>query len=814
MRTRKHCSERVDIETLERRCCPAAVVISGDQTILEAGRPIVLTLSLAAPERGPVVVGYSLSGDAKANHDYRLAMSGRPLPVPEGAVTFRPGETSKLITVLPLTDALREPTERFTVHFTPLRNAELATATATITLLDDDNYTASITGPTRVIPNSLAEFTVRLSAPASKTEVIQVSTEAGSASGGTDFRPLTRLPLIFNPGESSKSFRVPVLANAAAETDETFFITAQSRDPRFPNISRRIVVIEGDGPAPPSTLSVAPTSITEGNAGSRTAWFTVSLSANTAEEVTVRYDTEDGTATVVDGDYEATTGGILTFAPGETVKSVGVTVLGDTKAESDETLGLRLSAPVNALLTTATALCTIRDDDSGPPPAAQAAWTIMVYMTGEDLNTFARDDINEMEQFLSTLPINPGVRIVVAWDQPKTGVGQSYATANGTQAAWRGYGRSVLQADSSAAIASAFDLSVGEQNTGDPAVLVDFMKWAAQQAPATNYALQLWGHGGGLAGSQFDSESGGGDALTINEFVSALGAAGVPPVQLVSYDNCLMAMAEIGYAAATRFAGHFVASEELVPGTGQNYRNAYGALNTNPTTVTSAALAAGMVASYQTQYVGQFVGQSAWDTFSAVATSGYTQLISALSQFVIATEPLATTDRTTLRGLATAAPSISLYEASFRDLGRFMARVATAGPLPQTVRAAATAVGSALTAMVSAKTADARSSSGMAIYLPTQPDAYLGSYANTASAFCSATGWDRFARWMATGNRNSKEVPSGVEQQRSSSSNSRSFGKTLAEFTSFFWATHGMADQSHGQSNEARGRGRGISRFR
>lgn len=812
MPSRKPRSARFDIESLERRDCPAAVAISGDQSLPEGGGPIVLTVSLAAPDRQPVVVGYSLTGDATVGRDYRLAVAGRGLAVPAGSLTFRPGETSKVITVTPLNDALRERTERFTMNIMPLRNAQITAGTATVTLLDDDNYTASIIGPALVQPGTPAEFTVRLSAPATKTEVIHVSTEAGSASDTTDFRPLTRLPLVFNRGETSKSFRVPILANTADEPDETFFITAQSSDPKFPNITRRIVTIDGDGLAPPPTVSVAPTSVTEGNAGTVTASFTVSLSAPVAEQVTVRYDTADGTATKADGDYESVVNGTLTFAPGETVKSVGVTVRGDTKAEPDETFTLILSAPVNATLGTATAIGTIRDDDSGPPPPPQAAWTIMVYMTGEDLNTYARDDINEMEQFLSTLSANAAVRIVVGWDQPKAGVGQSYATGNGAQAAWRTYGRSVLKADTAAAIASSFDISVGEKNTGDPAVLVDFMKWAAQQAPAANYALQMWGHGGGLTGSQFDSESGG-DALMINELVSALGTAGVPPVQLVSYDNCLMGMAEIGYAAATRFTGDFVASEELVPGTGQNYLTAYAALKTSPATVTSAALAAGMVASYQNQYVGTFTGNFVWDTFSSAATSGYDRLISALSQFVTATDPLAAADRTALRNLATAAPSISFAEASFRDLGKFMTRVTTAGALPQTVRTAATAVGSALTAMISSKTTDARSSSGMAIYLPTQTDSYLGSYATTASAFASATGWDRFARWMATGNRAATPGPTGAGQQRSKPTGSRAFAENPAAFASISWAAYG-ADQGHQQTGDARGRGRGVSRFR
>jgi hypothetical protein len=82
-----------------------------------------------------------------------------------------------------------------------------------------------------------------------------------------------------------------------------------------------------------------------------------------------------------------------------------------------------------------------------------------------------------------------------------------------------------------------------------------------------------------------------------------------------------------------------------------------------------------------------------------------------------------------------------------------MGRVAAATSLPATVRSAAAGVTAALSAAVVAKTADQRGSSGVAIYLPTASDGYLASYARDAQTFTQATGWDQFARWLATGTR-------------------------------------------------------------
>jgi hypothetical protein len=217
----------------------------------------------------------------------------------------------------------------------------------------------------------------------------------------------------------------------------------------------------------------------------------------------------------------------------------------------------------------------------------------------------------------------------------------------------------------------------------------------------------------------------------------------------VSFDNCLMAMAEVAAAIPPSVGGVFVASQELVSGAGQDYATAYSALAvTDPAAVTAAEVAAGMVASYGVQYRND---RGRMDTFSAVSTAGQATLHAALRQFVDTTAALNATHRTTLR---TAARASIAYDTPFsRDLGNFMSRVAAATSLPGSVRSAAAGVTAALAAAVVAKTADQRGSGGVAIYLPLTADGSLASYARDAQAFTVATGWDQFARWLATGSR-------------------------------------------------------------
>ncbi len=113
----------------------------------------------------------------------------------------------------------------------------------------------------------------------------------------------------------------------------------------------------------PPQISVADTAVTEGNSGATNATFTVSLSAASSQTVTVDYATANGTA-VSGSDYTAVSGS-LTFAPGQTSKTVPVAILGDVIDEgSSEQFGFNLSNPGNGVLGHGQAVGTIQDDDT------------------------------------------------------------------------------------------------------------------------------------------------------------------------------------------------------------------------------------------------------------------------------------------------------------------------------------------------------------------------------------------------------------------------------------------------------------------
>jgi streptogramin lyase len=92
------------------------------------------------------------------------------------------------------------------------------------------------------------------------------------------------------------------------------------------------------------------------------AAFSISLDSASAVPVTVDYATATGSA-VAGADY-VTTAGTLTFAPGQTTRTVLVPTVNDSLAESTETFTLNLSNPSGATIADGQCVATIYDDDT------------------------------------------------------------------------------------------------------------------------------------------------------------------------------------------------------------------------------------------------------------------------------------------------------------------------------------------------------------------------------------------------------------------------------------------------------------------
>ncbi len=110
-------------------------------------------------------------------------------------------------------------------------------------------------------------------------------------------------------------------------------------------------------------VSVKDVTLAEGNKdGSTRATAVLTLDRKSSEEVTVEISTEDGTA--IDGeDYEALNAETITFAPGETTKTVPIKIISDLISEEDENFIVILDNPQGIEVGEGQATITVTNDD-------------------------------------------------------------------------------------------------------------------------------------------------------------------------------------------------------------------------------------------------------------------------------------------------------------------------------------------------------------------------------------------------------------------------------------------------------------------
>src|SRR5262249_23435750 len=339
---------------------PAPTLAVNDVTVTEgtgATTNAVFTVSLTGASALPATVSFTTAdATAVAPGDYTPT---------SGVLTFGPGTTTQLITVPVIGDALSEPTETFTVNLSWPTNARLAAGQGIGTTLDNDGApTISISDVTVSEGNAgttSAAFTVSLTAASAQQITVGFATVDGTATGGVDYTA-TSGTLTFAPGTTAQQIVVPVQGDTTFEANETFQVTLTSPVNATIADGLGIGTITNDDPAP--TLAINDVTVTEGDAGTTSAVFTVTLTGPTALPATVSFATADVTATA-SADYTANAG-ILTFAAGVTTQAITVPVLGDVIDETNETFTVNLSAATGAAIADGQGVGTILDNDPVP----------------------------------------------------------------------------------------------------------------------------------------------------------------------------------------------------------------------------------------------------------------------------------------------------------------------------------------------------------------------------------------------------------------------------------------------------------------
>jgi hypothetical protein len=159
----------------------------------------------------------------------------------------------------------------------------------------------------------------------------------------------------------TQTISVPIVGDLLDEATENFTVVLSGATGATVADDTGLGTITDNDAAP--TLSINDVAVAEGNAGQSNATLTVTLSAASGQTVTVTATAADGSATIADGDYAATTAP-LSFTPGQLTQTVSVPINGDVNFEPNETLFVNLSAETNATIADGQGQITITNDDS------------------------------------------------------------------------------------------------------------------------------------------------------------------------------------------------------------------------------------------------------------------------------------------------------------------------------------------------------------------------------------------------------------------------------------------------------------------
>ena len=281
-------------------------------------------------------------------------------------------------------------------------------------------------------------FAVTRVGDASQAASVDYYTSDGTAMGDLDYKPVSGT-LDFLPNELTKTVAVQLIGDTDVEPDEVFYLnlaapenvsiakgmamgTIVNDDTPIPTPTPTPTVIPEPTPTPtPIELWVNNVAKAEGNSGQTAFTFKVMLGPPSTSTVKVQYSTQNVTA-AKGSDYVAK-GGVLTFAPGETTKTVTVLVNGDTKVEGDERFFLNLFDASGASIVVGTGEGKILNDDA-PTPTPRPGVSIAV------------NDESELEGNAGLRPITFKVWLDRASTQT---VSVHFATANGTAIAGSDY---------------------------------------------------------------------------------------------------------------------------------------------------------------------------------------------------------------------------------------------------------------------------------------------------------------------------------------------------------------------------------------
>ena len=357
---------------------PALSVAAVKDTVTE-GWPAQFEITLDPPATTDVTFtwrtgngglddGGSDAHKAKAGKDY-TSTTATPVTIPAG-------ETSVSLPEIPtLQDTVDEMDQQFMVALESITGAVADEERGVVTIRDDDSRPWISIADATVEEGGELSFTITLEGTSeNEVSVLWVTEDDTATTLDHDYVGVERRRTVnFAPGEQTKTITVQTLEDRAPETTEQFKVQlAHARHAKYRDPTAVGTITDNDL----MEISIADAApVTEGSGAA--AEFTVTLTPEQTSPVTIQWQTQDGPgggfyvaksggdAAQGLNDFTAVTSGSLTFAPGETEKTVSVTILDDTAYESIERFGVVVSGDATAMLIRkSTAYGEIQDDDA------------------------------------------------------------------------------------------------------------------------------------------------------------------------------------------------------------------------------------------------------------------------------------------------------------------------------------------------------------------------------------------------------------------------------------------------------------------
>jgi hypothetical protein len=329
---------------------------SAGYSVGEGDGTVTVTINRAGSTVGPASVHFaSADGTATAGADYTAV---------DQTVSFAAGETTKTVSVPVIDDSLVEGNETVQLSLTNASaDATLGSpSSATLTIVDNDRAFALSSASYSVgEAGGSATVTINRAGLTSGSDSVHFATANGTATAGSDYTDASQT-VSFAAGETSKTVSVPIIDDSLVEGSETVLLSLSSPSSGAtlgsPS-SATLTIVDND-----KAFAFSSATYSVGEAGGHVT-VTINRTGLTSGADSVHFATANGTAKA-GSDYTSVSQ-TVSFAAGETSKTVSVPIINNTIHEPSETAQLSLSGPsAGATLGSPhTATLTIRDDDNG-----------------------------------------------------------------------------------------------------------------------------------------------------------------------------------------------------------------------------------------------------------------------------------------------------------------------------------------------------------------------------------------------------------------------------------------------------------------